>query len=52
MMIAEQDRFEVLALGKLCETFNLNHSSVVPRIKMKLEPPDAGKQKDHNNANE
>ena len=50
MVIAEQGRFQIFALGKLREAFNLDNRPILPLIELPLQPTDADQQEDASHA--
>jgi hypothetical protein len=52
MVIAEQSRLQIFALGKLREAFDLDGRPILPSIKFPLQPADAGQQEDPPHAKE
>jgi hypothetical protein len=46
VVVTEQGWFQIFALGKLCETFDLYDHPVLPPIKLPLQQADTGQQED------
>ncbi len=46
MVIAEQGWFQIFALGKLREAFNLDDRPILSPIELPLQPADASQQED------